>query len=182
MRQPAPLDIDAACRAHREAVVATAAQILRDRDAAEDVAQEVFAGLWAHPERHDSRRGSLRTYLVVLARHRALDAWRRQAARERAHQLVASELDGRAEDDAETRALLRERTGMVWQALPRLAPAQREALVLSTGPASATRGSPRTPARRWARSRAACGSPARRCGRCCGRRSSAGDPIIYDGA
>ncbi|TMM04093.1 MAG: sigma-70 family RNA polymerase sigma factor [Actinobacteria bacterium] len=130
MRQPAPLDIDAACRAHREAVVATAAQILRDRDAAEDVAQEVFAGLWAHPERHDSRRGSLRTYLVMLARHRALDAWRRQAARERAHQLVASELDGRAEDDAETRALLRERTGMVWQALPRLAPAQREALVL----------------------------------------------------
>ncbi|HEY3185888.1 MAG TPA: sigma-70 family RNA polymerase sigma factor, partial [Solirubrobacteraceae bacterium] len=126
------LDFDAACRAHRDSVVAAAAGILRDRDAAEDVAQDVFAGLWTHPERHDARRGSLRAYLVVLARHRALDAWRRQTARDRAHEALARDLDGRADADAdaETRALLRERAATVRQALPRLAPAQRETLVL----------------------------------------------------
>ena len=75
MSQTAPLDLDAACRAHREAVVAAAARILGDRDAAEDVAQEVFAGLWVHPERHDAARGPLRTYLVMLARHRAIEAY-----------------------------------------------------------------------------------------------------------
>ena len=133
MRQTAPLDLDAACRAHREAVVAAAARILGDRDAAEDVAQEVFAGLWVHPERHDAARGPLRTYLVMLARHRAIDARRRRAARDRAHEALAGELgarDGRLEDDAETRALSHEREGMVRRALPRLAPTQREALVL----------------------------------------------------
>src|SRR2546427_4521763 len=130
MSQTAPLDLDAACRAHREAVVAAAARILGDRDAAEDVAQEVFAGLWVHPERHDAARGPLRTYLVMLARHRAIDARRRRAARDRAHEALAGELDGRADDDAETRTLSHEREGMVWRALPHLAPTQREALVL----------------------------------------------------
>jgi RNA polymerase sigma-70 factor (ECF subfamily) len=130
MSQTTPLDLVAACRAHREAVVAAAARVLGDRDAAEDVAQEVFAGLWVHPERHDAARGPLRTYLVMLARHRAIDALRRRAARDHAHEALAGARDGRVEDDAETRALRRERADMVWRALPHLAPAQREALIL----------------------------------------------------
>jgi RNA polymerase sigma-70 factor, ECF subfamily len=130
MRETVALDVDAAYRSHRTAVVATAARILGDRDAAEDIAQDVFAGLWTHPERHDAARGSVQTYLVLLARHRALDALRRQAARERAHAALAGEVDERAEDDAETRVMRSERAGVVRRALPRLAPEQREALFL----------------------------------------------------
>lgn len=130
MPQVATLDVDAAYRAHRQAVVATAARILRDREAAEDVAQEVFARLWAQPEGHDERRGPVRAYLVMLARHRALDALRRRAARDRGDALVAGAQVARAGDDAHVVALRHEEAGLVRQALPLLAPAQREALVL----------------------------------------------------
>jgi RNA polymerase sigma-70 factor, ECF subfamily len=47
------------------------------RDAASDVCQEVFVQLWEHPERFDAGKASLRTFLAVLARRRAIDQLRR---------------------------------------------------------------------------------------------------------
>ena len=41
-------------------------------DAAEDIAQEVFLALLRHPRRFDPARGSLRTYLIAIARNVAL--------------------------------------------------------------------------------------------------------------
>jgi RNA polymerase sigma-70 factor (ECF subfamily) len=59
------------------------------KDAAADVCQEVFASLWNHPDRWDSSRGSLRTFLAVVARRRAIDhlrsTGRRTANEQRAH-------------------------------------------------------------------------------------------------
>ncbi|MDT9696060.1 sigma-70 family RNA polymerase sigma factor [Streptomyces sp. P17] len=52
--------------------------------AAEDVAQEVFAHLWSRPYAFDARRGSLRTWLSMLAHRRAVD-WVRGEARHRKH-------------------------------------------------------------------------------------------------
>jgi RNA polymerase sigma-70 factor (ECF subfamily) len=69
------------------AVHATALQIL-DPAAAQDVVQDVFVDLWCHPERYDETLGSLRTYLTLRARHRALDIIRselRRAGREERH-------------------------------------------------------------------------------------------------
>jgi RNA polymerase sigma-70 factor (ECF subfamily) len=63
------------------AVHAAALHVLRDRTAAEDVVQEVFVGLWCHPERYDEARGSLRTYLVMCGRHRAHDLLRSELRR-----------------------------------------------------------------------------------------------------
>jgi RNA polymerase sigma-70 factor (ECF subfamily) len=66
------------------AVHATALQILGS-PAAEDVVQDVFVELWRHPQRYDESLGSLRTYLTLCARHRALDVLRselRRAGRE----------------------------------------------------------------------------------------------------
>lgn len=68
-------------------VHATALQILGD-PAAQDVVQDVFVDLWCHPQRYDETLGSLRTYLSLCARHRALDLLRselRRAAREERH-------------------------------------------------------------------------------------------------
>ena len=44
---------------------------------ASDVTQEVFIRLWERPEGFDSTRGSLRTYVTVMARRRSIDALRR---------------------------------------------------------------------------------------------------------
>lgn len=48
-----------------------AVRVTRSPAAAEDVAQEVFAQLWSRPYAFDARRGSLRTWLSMLAHRRA---------------------------------------------------------------------------------------------------------------
>lgn len=40
---------------------------------AADVCQEVFAALWADPERFDADRGALSTFLATLAHRRSID-------------------------------------------------------------------------------------------------------------
>ena len=50
-------------------------------DLAGDICQEVFVALWDHPERVDPRRGSLRAFLVTVARRRCIDHLRRQGRR-----------------------------------------------------------------------------------------------------
>ncbi|MFI5552411.1 RNA polymerase sigma factor [Streptomyces sp. NPDC051738] len=59
-----------------------AVRVTRSPGAAEDVAQEVFAQLWSRPYAFDPHRGSLRTWLSVLAHRRAVD-WVRSEARHR---------------------------------------------------------------------------------------------------
>lgn len=62
------------------AVFAAACRMAGNRGA-EDVVQEVFLQLWNHPERFDATRGSLRSYLVVVAQSRAIDMFRADRAR-----------------------------------------------------------------------------------------------------
>jgi RNA polymerase sigma-70 factor (ECF subfamily) len=62
-------------------VYGVARRTLRDGSAAEDVVQEVFTTLWAHPERFDPQRGSLRAYLGMQAHGRAIDALRSESSR-----------------------------------------------------------------------------------------------------
>ncbi|MDX3585353.1 sigma-70 family RNA polymerase sigma factor [Streptomyces europaeiscabiei] len=68
-----------------------AVRVTRSPAAAEDVAQEVFAQLWSRPYGFDARRGSLRTWLSMVAHRRAVD-WVRGEARHRK--------DARADDSA----------------------------------------------------------------------------------
>lgn len=53
-------------------------QLLGNRQAAEDVTQETFAGIWQHPNGFDSERGTLRSYLFGAGRKRAAEWWRKQ--------------------------------------------------------------------------------------------------------
>src|SRR4029077_5868767 len=65
-----------------------ALRVLGNISAAQDVVQDVFVELWSHPDRYDPTIGSLRTYLIVLARHRAVDLVRselRRVARQERH-------------------------------------------------------------------------------------------------
>ncbi|MEV3856541.1 sigma-70 family RNA polymerase sigma factor [Streptomyces sp. NPDC050095] len=63
-------------------VRSVAVRVTRQAGAADDVAQEVFAQLWARPYAFDARRGTLRTWLTMLAHRRAVD-WVRSEARHR---------------------------------------------------------------------------------------------------
>jgi RNA polymerase sigma-70 factor, ECF subfamily len=62
-------------------VYGSALRVLGDNSAAQDVVQDVFVELWAHPGRYDPAAGTLRTYLIVLARHRAVDVVRSELRR-----------------------------------------------------------------------------------------------------
>ena len=59
-------------------VYTLALHVLRDPHAAEDVSQEIFLQLWCQPTSYNPQRGSLGTWIAVIARHRAIDHLRKQ--------------------------------------------------------------------------------------------------------
>jgi RNA polymerase sigma-70 factor, ECF subfamily len=63
---------------HSAVVYALLRRILRDDAAAEDILQEVFYQLWLMAARFDPERGSLRGWLMVMARNRAISLLRQQ--------------------------------------------------------------------------------------------------------
>src|SRR3954449_2050239 len=104
-----PAQFARAYRQHRPAMFAAAQRVLRDQAAAEDVVQDVFTSLWRKPGRFDARRGSLATYLTLLAHSRAVDRWRSRSARAAALERTAEQqraLPARA-DSAEEPVLRR---------------------------------------------------------------------------
>ena len=61
-------------------VFGLARRVTQSTTAAEDIAQDVFASFWEHPERFDAGRGSLRSYLGVMTHRRSVDWVRREIA------------------------------------------------------------------------------------------------------
>lgn len=80
---------------HAPMVFSVAHAILGRSQDAEEVTEDVFVQIWSDPERFDSNRGSLKSYVATIARSRALDrvraGSRRLAAYERA---AATEEEG----------------------------------------------------------------------------------------
>jgi RNA polymerase sigma-70 factor (ECF subfamily) len=62
-------------------VLALCERILHQRADAEDAVADVFWEVWQRRERYDAARGGARPYLMTLARSRAIDRLRSQAAR-----------------------------------------------------------------------------------------------------
>ena len=63
-------------REHKDAVYRFAWRMTGESSVAEDIAQDVFVTLWRGPDRYESRRGSLRSFLLGIARNLALKRWR----------------------------------------------------------------------------------------------------------
>jgi RNA polymerase sigma-70 factor (ECF subfamily) len=68
-------------RRHAGAVFALARRVLGDVGRAEEIVQEIFVRLWNEPERFDSERGSLRSFLLAQTHGRAVDLLRSDSAR-----------------------------------------------------------------------------------------------------
>jgi RNA polymerase sigma-70 factor, ECF subfamily len=112
-------------------VYGSALRVLGDDSAAQDVVQDVFVELWAHPGRYDPAVGTLRTYLTVLARHRAVDLvrseLRRLARQERSYRLTPAPTPADAGDEV----LAAETAGLVRAAVQLLPASQRQVVELA---------------------------------------------------
>jgi RNA polymerase sigma-70 factor (ECF subfamily) len=60
-----------------------ARRIVRQPFLAEEIVQEAFLAVWRNPEGYDDRRGSVRSWLMGMVHHRAVDLVRREEAQRR---------------------------------------------------------------------------------------------------
>lgn len=63
---------------YRAMAYAIALRITADPTLAEDVVQDAFLGVWRHASRYVEGRGSVKTWLLSIVHHRAIDAVRRR--------------------------------------------------------------------------------------------------------
>jgi RNA polymerase sigma-70 factor (ECF subfamily) len=106
-------------------------RILHDRQEAEDVLQEAFLQVWRRAADFDESRGRAFTWLVTIARSRALDRLRSLGSRAKlADEVVAHSLHEEAGDAAED-ALKSEQGTIVRRALAELPDEQRRTLLLA---------------------------------------------------
>jgi RNA polymerase sigma-70 factor (ECF subfamily) len=111
-------------------VYGVALQLVGDEASARDVCQEVFVGLWQRPDRYDPARASLRTWLAVVARRRAIDVLRQRGRRQRREERVAAEV-AVAPPDIEEAAAAMVDGERVRVALAELPPEQRVVIELA---------------------------------------------------
>lgn len=105
-------------------------RILHSRAEAEDVLQEVFLQAWQKAADFDESRGRPFTWLVTLARSRAIDRLRSLGARDRLATASAREATEEVADAADD-AILSEQSEIVREALKELPEDQRQVLLLA---------------------------------------------------
>jgi RNA polymerase sigma factor (sigma-70 family) len=124
--------LGAAYDLHAALVHGVARRVTRDDQLARDITQDVFTYLWEMPDRVDLMRGSLRSFLAVIAHRRAVDEVRRSERRVRieAASAPADVADGPEPEvvEASTHAWRRKRLADGLAALPE---EQRTALELA---------------------------------------------------
>ena len=110
-------------------------RILGDVQAAEDVVQDVFLRVWRKPDHYDTARGRFLTWLLSVARNRAIDERRSRGRRQR-FEVGSAPLDGDGPqgdeaDDPALAALLADERSAIRRALVGLPPEQRSAIELA---------------------------------------------------
>jgi RNA polymerase sigma-70 factor, ECF subfamily len=68
---------------HASAAFSLAYRIVGTRNGAEDVSQEAFLNVWRSGARYDAGRGSVRSWLLGIVHHRAIDHLRRAAVHDK---------------------------------------------------------------------------------------------------
>src|SRR5690348_10021326 len=104
-------------------VYGLALRVIGDKQAAEDVTQEVFVSVWDDPSRSEPDRGSLRAFLGTLTHRRSVDLIRREEARRRRE--TKTILEPRAPASVDDTALRTVASQQVRDAVAQLPPAQR---------------------------------------------------------
>lgn len=81
MRRGDPAAIDALYAEYGSTVFSFLLRAIGDRAAAEDVHQQVFAEIWQRTDSYDPERAGLLTWVLTVARSRAVDHLRRRSRR-----------------------------------------------------------------------------------------------------
>ena len=110
-------------------VYGLALRVVRNRQVAEDVTQDVFVTIWEDPGRIEPDRGSLRGLLGTMAHRRSVDAIRRDEARRRRE--TKTSMEPTFTPDLADAVMLSHTSQQVRQAVSRLPAVQREALELA---------------------------------------------------
>ena len=107
-------------------------RILNSREEAEDILQDVFIQVWRRAKDFDERRGRPFTWLVTLARSRAIDRLRQLGARQRLTAGVTQDQEQTDRvSDALTDTVKAEERATVQRALAQLPTEQRQTLLLA---------------------------------------------------
>lgn len=105
-----------------------AVHMLRDADLARDVVQDTFISIWRNAAEYDPRKSAPMTWMVSIARYRALDLLRK--AKPVISLDNASVPEPPADAEAETR-LEPEDSAALHKCMGRLASAQRQTIMLA---------------------------------------------------
>jgi RNA polymerase sigma-70 factor, ECF subfamily len=115
---------------HYRVTLALAYRVVGDFEAAEDVVQETFLAAWRQSETYHHARGRVRSWLLSIARHRAIDRLRRARPQRQLAELDTSVVDPEATDALEA-AGESARREHVLQALKTLSEEQRQTVELA---------------------------------------------------
>ena len=112
---------------------ALALRVVRQSHLAEEIVQEAFLAAWRHPEGYDHERGSVRSWLMGMVHHRAVDVVRREEAyRRRVEDSIPTAMEegvDHADEVVEALGLPEERRA-VRAALDELPAEQRDVLTM----------------------------------------------------
>ena len=117
---------------HSAAAFSLAYRMMGTRGAAEDVTQDAFLSMWRSGARYDRARGSVRTWLLGIVHHRAIDALRRATVHDKRRagdEGIEERFEARERTDVE--AARREESGMVRGALRSLPSDQSQVIELA---------------------------------------------------
>lgn len=115
---------------HGQILFGVLLRILRSRTDAEDVLQETFLQIWQRASSFDANRGRALSWLVLLARSRALDRLRSRGTRDRVtHEMTVE--PGGSPSEPSAAPLPNVDAHIVRRALSEISEAQREALQLA---------------------------------------------------
>jgi RNA polymerase sigma factor (sigma-70 family) len=118
---------------HGAACYRLARQVTANSALAEEAVQEAFTGLWLNPAAYHPGRGSVRSWLLGLTRHKAIDFVRLETAQQRRQHAQAAQraLDPPAFRGPYAAAWAGIRAQKVREALAELPAPQRQALALA---------------------------------------------------
>jgi RNA polymerase sigma-70 factor (ECF subfamily) len=117
---------------HSAAAFSLAYRMVGTRAGAEDVTQDAFLSLWRSGARYDRTRGSVRTWVLGIVHHRAIDALRRATVHDRrraSDEGIEERFEARDRTDIE--AARREEAGTVRGALSSLPADQSQVIELA---------------------------------------------------
>ncbi|HVT59119.1 MAG TPA: sigma-70 family RNA polymerase sigma factor [Thermoanaerobaculia bacterium] len=113
-------------------LLALCRRILRSAADAEEVVQQVFIHVWKQGHRYDPARSSVSTWLVLIARSRAIDLLRSRKVVERTHEAAQQDQPAlHTSPQGMENVLTQERHARVRREMENLPPEQRQVLEMA---------------------------------------------------